>query len=132
MNGKELIKPEIETELYKYIAGILKNLDCNAIKIGGTTDHIHILNIFSRTISVSKMLALLKKDSSKWFKTKGAAFKKFHWQDGYGIFAVSQSKVNVVKTYIENQKTHHKKKTFREEFIELLKKYNIYYDERYL
>jgi REP element-mobilizing transposase RayT len=85
-NRQKLIKPEIEIELYKYIAGILRNIDCAAIKISGTSDHLHILNTLSLTITVSKMIGLLKKDSSKWLKTKGNEFKNFHWQNGYGVF----------------------------------------------
>ncbi len=131
-NRGDFIKTEIETELYRYIAGILKNLECTAIKIGGTSNHIHILNTFSRTITISKILELVKKDSSKWIKTKGNDFNKFYWQNGYGVFSVSQSRVNKVKTYIESQKEHHKKKMFKEEYREFLKEYNIEYDERYV
>ncbi|MCK5032234.1 MAG: IS200/IS605 family transposase [Calditrichia bacterium] len=131
-NRSDFIKTEIETELYRYIAGILKNLECTAIKIGGTSNHIHILNTFSRTITISKILELVKKDSSKWIKTKGNDFNKFYWQNGYGVFSVSQSRVNKVKTYIESQKEHHKKKMFKEEYREFLKEYNIEYDERYV
>jgi len=114
------------------MAGILKNLDCIAILIGGTENHIHILNTFSRTISISKMLEITKKDSSKWIKTQGSEFKNFYWQNGYGAFSVSQSKVDLVNKYIQNQKTHHKKKTFKEEYREFLNEYNIKYDERYV
>ena len=131
-NRQKLIKPEIEIELYKYIAGILRNLDCAAIKISGTSDHLHILNTLSRTISVSKMIGLLKKDSSKWLKLKGNDFKNFHWQNGYGVFSVSHLKVNSVKKYIENQQEHHKKKSFKEEYLEFLKEYTLEYDERYI
>jgi len=129
---KHFIKPEIENELHKFIAGIMKNLDCTAIKIGGFTNHIHILNIFSRTITISKMIEIVKKDSSKWIKTKGNEFNKFYWQNGYGAFSVSQSKVDVVTGYIENQKEHHRKKTFKEEYRKFLKEYNVDYDERYI
>ncbi len=114
------------------MAGILKNLECTAIKIGGTSNHIHILNTFSRIISISKMLELVKKDSSKWIKTKGNDLKNFYWQNGYGAFSVSQSKVDIVKTYIENQKEHHMNKTFKGEYREFLKEYHIEYDERYV
>ncbi len=131
-NRQAIIKPEIRMELCKYMAGILKNMDCTAIKISGMSDHIHILNTMSRTISVSKMLGELKKDSSKWLKTKGNEFKKFHWQNGYGVFSVSSLEINSVNMYIENQQKHHKKKSFMEEYREFLKKYHIEYDERYV
>jgi REP element-mobilizing transposase RayT len=131
-NRQSFIKPEIEIELHKYMAGILRNIDCTAIKISGISDHIHILNTMSRTISISKMLGILKKDSSKWLKTKGNEYKNFHWQNGYGVFSVGLLEVNEVKTYIENQYNHHRKKTFMEEYRELLKKYHMEYDERYV
>ncbi len=131
-NRHKFLVPEIENELYKYLAGILRNLDCPAIKIGAMSDHIHILNSLSRTITQSKMIGMLKKDSSKWLKTKGNKFKNFHWQNGYGVFSISQSKVNTIKTYIDKQREHHKKKTFKEEFREFLKEYHMEYDERYV
>lgn len=129
---KHLIKPEIENELYKFIAGIMRNLDCTAIKIGGITNHIHILNKLSRTITVSKIIENIKRDSSKWIKTKGRQFSKFSWQNGYGVFSVSQSKIDIVTKYIENQKEHHKKKLFKEEYRNFLKEYNVDYDECYV
>ena len=79
---KPLIKSDIESELYKYIAGILKALNCTALLINGTADHIHILNILSRTQSVSQILEEIKKNSSKWIKGKGNEYKNFYWQAG--------------------------------------------------
>lgn len=131
-NRETLIKPEIEKDLHGYMAGILKNLGCTAIIIGGTTDHVHILNTFSRVITISKMLEVLKKESSKWIKKKGLDYDNFYWQNGYGAFSVSQSKVKNVKKYIENQKSHHRTVSFKEEFIRFLKEYNVEYDERYV
>ena len=131
-NREDQIRPEIEQPLYKYIAGILKNLECTAIKIGGTSNHIHILNTFARTISISKMLELVKKDSSKWIKTQGNYYRNFYWQNGYGVFSISQSKIEIVKKYIENQKKHHKARAFKDEYRAFLKEYNIKYDEKYL
>ena len=129
---RRLIKPEIEDDLYKYMAGILRNMDCTAIKIGGVSDHIHILNTMSRTISVSKMIGILKKDSSKWLKTKGEEFKNFHWQDGYGVFSISQRELDRVKLYIENQHKHHQIKQFKVEYREFLKAFQVEFDERYV
>ena len=127
-----LIESEIEQELYKYMAGILKAQNCTAIIINGVSDHIHILNTFSRTITISKMIELVKKQSSKWIKTKGGKYKNFHWQAGYGSFSVSPSKVESVKRYIQNQKEHHKKIKFKEEFRKFLEEYKMEYDERYV
>lgn len=131
-NRQPLISPDIENELHKYIGGILTGVNCPPIKIYGTEDHVHILCLLSRTITMSKLLEEIKKASSKWIKSKDEKFKKFYWQNGYGVFSVSQSNVKEVESYIERQKEHHKRYSFQEEFIKLLKKYRIEYDERYI
>lgn len=127
-----LIDEAIEEELFKYIGGICKNLECNPIKVGGYRDHIHILCILSRKIALMKLLEEIKSHSSKWIKTKGDQYKNFYWQRGYGSFSVNPAEIDVVIRYIENQAEHHKKKTFQEEYVAFLKKYNAEYDERYL
>jgi REP element-mobilizing transposase RayT len=127
-----LIDEAIEEELFKYIGGICKNLECNPIKVGGYRDHIHILCVLSRKIALMKLLEEIKSHSSKWIKTKGDQYKNFYWQRGYGSFSVNPAEIDVVIRYIENQAEHHKKKTFQEEYVAFLKKYNAEYDERYL
>ena len=127
-----LIDEAIEEELFKYIGGICKNLECNPIKVGGYRDHIHILCVLSRKIALMKLLEEIKSHSSKWIKTKGDQYKNFYWQRGYGSFSVNPAEIDVVIRYIENQAEHHKKKTFQDEYIAFLKKYNAEYDERYL
>jgi len=131
-NRNNILHPDIENELYKYIAGIMKNLNCTTIKIGGTSNHIHILNIFSRTIPIGKLIGTIKKESSKWIKTKGINYHNFHWPNGYGVFSIAHSQVEAVEKYIKNQKEHHKKMTFQEEYRKFLHKYNVDYDERYV
>jgi REP element-mobilizing transposase RayT len=126
------MKPSIRNELYYYIGGVLNNIECNPIKIGGIDDHIHILCRLSKKITTIKLLEEIKKSSSKWIKTKGEEFAKFHWQDGYGAFTVSPSGVDNIKLYIANQERHHSNKNFKDEYIELLKTNNTDYDERYL
>ena len=79
-----------------------------------------------------KLLEEVKKESSKWIKTKGEAYSNFYWKDGYGIFSVNPSEIEVVVKYIDNQEEHHRKRTFQEEFRSLLEKYKIEYDERYV
>ena len=127
-----LIDEAIEEELFKYIGGICKNLECNPIKVGGYRDHIHILCVLSRKIALMNLLEEIKSHSSKWIKTKGDQYKNFYWQRGYGSFSVNPAEIDVVVRYIENQAEHHKKKTFQDEYIAFLKKYNAEYDERYL
>lgn len=127
-----MIDEAIEEELFKYIGGICKNLECNPIKVGGYRDHIHILCVLSRKIALMKLLEEIKSHSSKWIKTKGDQYKNFYWQRGYGSFSVNPAEIDVVVRYIENQAEHHKKRTFQDEYIAFLKKYNAEYDERYL
>ncbi|MCK6622618.1 MAG: IS200/IS605 family transposase [Calditrichaceae bacterium] len=123
---------KIQPELYAYMAGILKTWESPGIQIGGMPDHVHILSMLSKNHAACKVVEEVKKGSSKWIKTKGAEFKNFSWQNGYGIFSISPSHVDKVKTYIENQKEHHRRTIFMDEFRKLLKKYDIPYDERYV
>jgi putative transposase len=122
----------IKEELYKYIGGICKNLECYPIIVGGHIDHVHILCLLSRKIALMKLIEEIKSHSSKWAKTKGDKYKNFFWQRGYGGFSVNPSEINSVKEYILNQKEHHKIKTFQEEYRAFLKEYDIEYDERYV
>jgi REP element-mobilizing transposase RayT len=127
-----LIDEEIESELHSYLGGICNNLDCQAIKVGGHTNHIHILCMLSKKITLVKLLSELKSYSSKWIKTKGEKYHDFYWQDGYGSFSINPSEVDIVKNYIANQKEHHQKLTFQDEYKAFLKKYDVSYDERYV
>ena len=131
-NRVNLIDEKIEDDLYEYLGGVCKGLDCNSIQVGGYKNHIHILCLLSKKITQIKLLEEIKKRSSKWIKTKGAKYVNFYWQDGYGIFSVNPSEVEVVIEYIKNQKEHHRKKTFQEEFRGFLEKYKVEYDERYV
>jgi putative transposase len=127
-----LIFPAIEPELYSYLGGICNSLECSPIKIGGDTDHVHVLCLLSKKIALIKLLEEMKSHSSKWMKTKDERLKNFYWQDGYGAFSINPAQVDVVKAYIENQHQHHAKKTFQDEYRAFLKKYKVEYDERYV
>jgi len=127
-----VLTPAIRSELHPYMATVLTNNGCPSLCVGGVEDHAHLLFGLSRTLTVAKVVEAVKTSSSKWIKTKGSEFKGFHWQGGYGIFSVSQSNANAVCRYIQNQVEHHKRKTFQAEFLELLKRHNIAYDERYV
>lgn len=126
------IKPEIENELYSYMASIFREYESPAIIINGVEDHVHILCVLSRKIALSDLIEKVKKSSSKWIKTKGAAYKNFYWQNGYGAFSIGESGVEALKIYIADQKEHHRKKTFQEELREFFKLYKIEYDEKYV
>ena len=126
------IDGNIEQELWAYIGGICKALECNPIRIGGHKDHVHICCLLSRKITQMKLLEEIKKESSRWIKTKGWQYSNFYWQDGYGIFSVNPYEIEKVVDYIDNQQKHHKKRTFKDELLAFLKKYKVEYDERYL
>jgi len=127
---KQLITPEVRTELRAYLRGILENLESPSIEINCVADHVHVLFCLSRKRSLAEVVEQLKKGSSKWIKTKAPALANFYWQAGYGAFSVSQSNVPAVRKYIVNQEKHHRKMTFQEEFRALLTKHDIEYDER--
>jgi len=131
-NREHLIREPYGQELHAYLAGICKNLECHPIKVGGHTDHVHILCMLSKKIALMKLMEELKSHSSKWMKTKSEDLKTFYWQNGYGAFSVKPSEVDIVKNYITNQKEHHTKKTFQEEYRTFLENYHVDYDERYV
>jgi len=126
------IKPEIEDELYAYMGGTIKKLGGIPFIINGMGDHIHIFSTLPRTVALSKFLEEIKKNSSRWIKTKGTAYQNFAWQGGYAAFSVSDSVKDTVVQYIQNQKEHHRSLSFKEEVIKFLKKYDLDYDEKYL
>ncbi|WP_318348200.1 transposase [Aquipluma nitroreducens] len=131
-NNTCLIRPEDENELYAYIGGVLKLSKSIPVQINGTGDHIHVLCIMSKNISLANLLEDIKRNSSRWIKTKDNYYLNFAWQGGYSGYSVSQSKVEVVNRYIENQKEHHKHQTFKEEYLQFLKENGIEYNEEYL
>ena len=122
---------EVRANLYKYMAGILKEIGCPAILINGVADHVHVLCNLSRTISIADLHKELKGSSSKWMKDQGPEYQGFSWQAGYGAFSVSQSKVEQVRLYVANQEEHHRRITFQEELRALCMRHGIQLDERY-
>lgn len=127
-----ILHESIRGELYQYLAGALRNLKSNAIRIGGTADHVHVLCLLSKNLALAKLVEELKTGSSKWLKTKGTEFHSFHWQNGYGGFSVSESALVAVRRYIERQEEHHRKMTFQDEYRRLLEKYRVPCDERFM
>jgi REP element-mobilizing transposase RayT len=129
---KPFIDEKIENELFAYLGGVCNKLDCPVLKVGGYINHVHILCMLSKNITLAKLMQDLKSNSSKWIKTKGENYQNFFWQDGYGAFSVNPSEVEIVVNYIANQKEHHSKKNFQDEFRAFLEKYEVEYDERYV
>jgi REP element-mobilizing transposase RayT len=127
-----LIQPDVESELHAYLAGIANNLASPCFAVNGTTNHVHMLVSQSKNLALARLVEEVKKGSSKWIKTKGAAFRGFYWQDGYAAFSVSESKKAEVERYIAVQKKHHQRRSFQEELIEFLRKHGVEHDERYI
>lgn len=129
---RPLINDSVRNPLHRYMAVVLQDLKCPAVLINSVEDHIHILFDLARTVSVSHAVEQVKKSSSKWIKTQGAELTTFSWQGGYGAFAVSESNVEKVRSYIEAQRKHHRKMTFQQEYRAILVKHRIPFDERYV
>jgi putative transposase len=126
------ISPELELRLWPYLGGIARENRMKALAIGGTEDHVHALLSLPGMMSFAKAVQLIKGGSSKWVHDTFPRQEKFQWQEGYGAFSVSASQVPKTIAYINNQKEHHRKRTFKEEFLELLNKHGIEYDSRYV
>ncbi|GAL84464.1 transposase [Sporocytophaga myxococcoides] len=133
VKGREsLIESYWEKELFKYITGIVRNKDQKLLAINGMPDHIHILIGMKPSCCLSDLIREIKKSSSIYIKDKKFSKFKFQWQDGYGAFSYSHSALDNVIGYIANQKEHHKKQTFREEYKALLNKFQIEHKDEYL
>jgi putative transposase len=124
-----LIKPEWQNELWRNLVGIGRNRKIIVAAVGGIEDHVHILFFLPSTMTLAKAIQELKANSSRWMRERD---RRFSWQQGYGAFGVSQSNKQVVIDYIDNQAAHHRKMTFQEEFIALLKKHEVAYDPKWI
>src|SRR5690554_800456 len=131
-NRQSLIKNDWKADLYKYITGIIQNNQHKVLQINGMPDHIHILFGMRPSQSLSDLMKQVKQDSSKWINNRGFVNGKFAWQSGYGAFSYSKSELPNVINYIKNQEKHHNRLTFQEEYLSLLKKFNVEFDERYI
>lgn len=129
---QNLINKEWQDELQKYICGIVNGKDQKVYAIGGMPDHIHILASIKPNIAISDLVRDIKSNSSKWINEKGFVLGKFQWQEGFGAFSHAQSQLDTVIGYINKQEEHHKKKSFKNEYLELLQKFDVGYDEKYL
>ena len=122
----------IRLRMHAYLATLCRDCDCEAYRVGGTTDHVHIAARLARTVSQAALLEKIKKTSSTWIKTQGEAYRAFHWQGGYGDFSIGWSQLEELVRYIDRQEEHHHKLTFQDEYRNLLKKYHVEFDERYV
>ena len=118
--------------IHAYIGQLVNATGCSVIQTGGTGDHVHVLFLLSKSESISHVVEEVKRNSSRWMKSQGACYQRFAWQSGYAAFSVSQSVVEKTVQYIENQREHHAKHTFQEEYLKLLELYDVKYDKDYV
>ena len=129
---RPLITPALRDRLWPFLGGIARQNRMKAIEIGGVADHVHLLLSLPATMSIAKAMQLIKGGSSKWVHETFPDQRLFAWQEKYGAFTVSASRVDSLVAYIKGQEVHHQKQSFQEEFLALLKKHGVEYDERYL
>ena len=122
----------LRNELHHYIGGILNQLDCQPIIVGGVEDHVHFLCALSRTREAAEVVKEVKRGSSLWLKSESPDLRDFAWQNGYGIFSIGFSQIEALRDYIAGQEEHHRKVSFQDELRTLLKRYAIEFDERYV
>ncbi len=127
-----IIQSSWKDELYKYITGIIQNNNHKLISINGMPDHVHLMVGIRPGQSISELMQDIKGSSSKWINEKRFIKTKFEWQEGYGAFSYSKSQIKDVCKYIENQEIYHQKRTFREEYLDMLQKFEVDYDEKYI
>jgi REP element-mobilizing transposase RayT len=129
---QNFIQKGFEEEVYKYIAGIVKGKKQKPLAVNGMPDHIHVLVGLKPAMRISDLIRDIKNNSTNFINEKGWLKSNFSWQDGYGVFSYSESNYGNVIDYIKNQKQHHAKRTFRQEYLSFLKKFNIPFEEKYL
>jgi len=126
------LDPSTRPHLHAYLATVARNAKCEAYRVGGTADHVHLAIRLSRTTAIAKLVEELKTSSSRWLKTRRPELRRFAWQRGYGAFSVAPDQLQALVAYVENQEEHHRIRTFQEEYLALLKQYGLQFDERYL
>ncbi len=133
VKGREnILSHNFSHDLFRYISGILTNLNQYPLAVNGHKDHVHILFEMNPTVTLSEIIQKVKANSSKWINENNYVPGKFFWQSGYGAFSYSKSQRNNVIKYIMNQDKHHEQRTFREEYLDLLNKYEIKFDDHYV
>ena len=131
-NRFSLIRPEFKEDLHKYITGIVKNQKQKLIAINGMSDHLHILIGLRPSMALADLVREIKADSSNFINKNKWVRGKFSWQEGYGAFSYGHSQLDTIIRYIQNQEKHHRRRTFKEEYLAWLKKYEIAFEEKYV
>lgn len=131
-NREPLLSSDLRERLWPYLGGIAREKNIKALAIGGTADHVHMLISLPSTVSIAKAMQLLKGNSSKWIHETFPKLRSFDWQEGYGAFSIGVSAVDATVSYIRNQTEHHRTRTFREEFLTMLRRHGFDYNESML
>ena len=129
---KALISKEWQTTLFAIIGNLINETNCKTIIVNGVEDHVHCFIGLKPVVSIAELMKTIKSRSSKYINDHSLTPQRFEWQEGYGVFSYSQSQIANVYKYIQNQETHHKKQTFRDEYLSFLEKFNVAYDEQYI
>jgi len=131
-NRQSLIKPEFKEELYKYITGVVTNQGQKLISINGMIDHIHILIGLRPAMALADLVQEIKADSTNFINKKRWVRGRFSWQEGYGAFSYGHSQLNTIIRYIQNQEKHHQRRSFKNEYLTLLRKFDIAFEDKYV
>jgi putative transposase len=127
-----LLHDDWRDELFRVLGGTANNLGCQSLIVGGMSDHVHMLFQLGRTITIADAIGKIKSTSSLWVNQTYPGPVPFHWQSGYAVFSVSQSNVEAVRMYIQNQAKHHAKQSYQDELRAFLRRYQVEWDERYV
>jgi REP element-mobilizing transposase RayT len=131
-NRHPWLEPGLREKTHAFLAGAVRQCGCEAYRVGGVADHVHLAVRLSRTLSVADLVKEVKTASTRWLKERGPALTGFCWQQGYGAFSVGRSQQETLLHYIHTQEEHHRTRTFQDEYRDFLKKYGIDFDERYV
>jgi REP element-mobilizing transposase RayT len=131
-NREPWLDSKVQPRMHAYLATICRDVDADFVQVGGVADHVHIVTTLPRTVSQAQLIEQIKKASSKWIKSLDARYRGFFWQRGYGAFSVSPSQLDAVLDYVNNQREHHRSRSFQEEYRELLREHGVDFDDRYL
>ncbi len=131
-NREPWISPETTPRLHAYLAEVARDAGCEAYRVGGVADHVHLALTLPRTVTQSDLVKKLKTASNHWLGEIDRRYSGFSWQRGYGIFSIGRSQLGDLVAYIEDQEKHHRRRTFQEEFRELLNRYGVNFDEAYV
>ena len=123
---------ELRKRMHAYLARVFYEHESPAIEVGGTVDHVHIACLLSRNYAICDIIRKAKANSTSWVKSESVGCSIFSWQGGYGVFSIDPLEIDSVKKHIQGQEEHHRKLTFQEEYLEILRKYGMEYDQRYI